>query len=300
MDLMGYYSLFWVCIIGLCLGSFYNVVILRSLSDESIIFPPSKCPKCNHKLFWWHNIPVLSFILLRGKCYFCKEKISFQYPVIELLTMGMFAFIYLNFGLTIKALFIAIWVSCLLIMCVTDLKEKIVDCNIAIIMAISGCIYQFITGGGHALFLSVLGIIAGVLILEIIARLGYIIAGGRAMGEADTYVAGALGAIAGIYHIVPVLIYAFIASMLFIIPMFLYQKYKNNDKITCIFLILFMLSVVYYKTLNQGYISFFAVIITGIVLAFSVMKSIRSEENRSYIPYVPALALGGLYFIMSM
>ena len=300
MDLMGYYSLFWVCIIGLCLGSFYNVVILRTLSDESIIFPPSKCPKCNHKLYWWHNIPVLSFILLRGKCYFCKEKISLQYPIIELLSMGMFAFIYLNFGLTLKALFIAIWVSCLLIMCVTDLKEKIVDCNIAIIMAASGCIYQFVTGGWHALILSVLGIIAGAFILEIIARLGYLIAGGRAMGEADTYVAGALGAIAGINNIIPVLLYGFVASMLFIIPSFLYQKYTSNDKKTCILLVLFMLFVVYFKTLNQGYISLLAVIITGAALAASVMKSIRNEENRSYIPYVPALALGGLYFIMSM
>ncbi len=300
MDLMGYYSLFWVCIIGLCLGSFYNVVILRSLTDESIIFPASKCPKCNHKLLWWHNIPVLSFILLKGKCYFCKEKISLQYPIIELLTMGMFAFIYLIFGLTIKAIFIAIWVSCLLIMCVTDLKEKIVDCNIAIIMAISGCIYQFITGGWHALWYSILGIIAGAVILEFIARIGYIIAGGRAMGEADTYVAGALGAIAGISNIIPVLLYGLIASMLFIIPMFLYQKYKSNDKKTCILLILFMLFVVYFKTINQGYIGLFALIITGVALAASVMKSIRSEENRSYIPYVPALALGGLYFIMSM
>ena len=70
-----YYILFWVCILGLCFGSFFNVVILRTLSNESIVFPPSKCPKCNNKLLWWHNIPVLSYILLRGKCYFCKEKI---------------------------------------------------------------------------------------------------------------------------------------------------------------------------------------------------------------------------------
>lgn len=80
-----YYILFWVCILGLCFGSFFNVVILRTLSNESIVFPPSKCPKCNNKLLWWHNIPVLSYILLRGKCYFCKEKISIQYPVVELI-----------------------------------------------------------------------------------------------------------------------------------------------------------------------------------------------------------------------
>ena len=75
MDLF-HYILFWVCVIGLCLGSFFNVVILRSLSNESIVFPASKCPKCNHKLYFWHNIPVLSYILLGGKCYFCKEKIE--------------------------------------------------------------------------------------------------------------------------------------------------------------------------------------------------------------------------------
>ena len=78
------YLMFWVCVFGLCLGSFYNVVILRSLSGESIVFPPSKCPKCGNKLKPWHNIPVLSYIFLRGKCHFCKEPISILYPIIEL------------------------------------------------------------------------------------------------------------------------------------------------------------------------------------------------------------------------
>ena len=68
--LLNYYILFWVCILGLCLGSFYNVVILRSLSEESIIFPPSKCPKCGERLKPWHNIPVLSYIFLKGKCVY--------------------------------------------------------------------------------------------------------------------------------------------------------------------------------------------------------------------------------------
>ena len=116
------FILIWVCIIGLCLGSFYNVVILRSLSGESIVFPPSKCPKCGHKLYFWHNIPILSYIILRGKCYFCKESISIQYPVIEFITSVFFAFAYLKFGLNLTAIFVMIWLSCLLIMTVTDLK----------------------------------------------------------------------------------------------------------------------------------------------------------------------------------
>ena len=76
-----------VLLTGLCIGSFLNVVILRGLSNESIVFPASKCPKCQHKLYWWHNIPVLSYILLGGKCGFCKEKISIQYPIVEILTV---------------------------------------------------------------------------------------------------------------------------------------------------------------------------------------------------------------------
>jgi len=89
----------FIFVIGLIIGSFLNVVILRTLSGESIVFPGSKCPKCQHPLKWYHNIPVLSFIFLRGKCAFCKEKISIQYPIIELLTgliFVIFGFLYLN------------------------------------------------------------------------------------------------------------------------------------------------------------------------------------------------------------
>ena len=65
-----------VFLIGLCIGSFLNVVALRGLSGESIAFPASKCPSCQKPLKWWHNIPVISYLFLRGKCAFCKEKIT--------------------------------------------------------------------------------------------------------------------------------------------------------------------------------------------------------------------------------
>ena len=94
-----YIIILFISVIGLCLGSFYNVVILRSLSNESIVFPSSKCPKCGEKLKPWHNIPVLSYIFLRGKCAFCKEKISLQYPLVELTTMGLFLWSFYEFGL---------------------------------------------------------------------------------------------------------------------------------------------------------------------------------------------------------
>ena len=186
MDLF-HYLLFWICVIGLCLGSFFNVVILRSLSNESIVFPASKCPKCNHKLYFWHNIPVLSYILLGGKCYFCKEKISVQYPIVELLTMLLFGVTFVKFGIDIKTIFVLFWLSCFIIMTATDIKAKLVDCNIAIAMGVVGILYNFIQFGVSGLIASIIGLVIGALVLELIARSGYIFAGTRAMGEADTY-----------------------------------------------------------------------------------------------------------------
>ena len=106
-------------ILGLVLGSFYNVCIHRYLTGESIIFPASHCPVCKHKLSWWENIPLISFIILRGRCRSCGQKISLRYPAVELIS-GLLAlglaikfgpgtsfFIYLFFfGLLIVASFI--------------------------------------------------------------------------------------------------------------------------------------------------------------------------------------------------
>ena len=289
------YVMFWVVVIGLCLGSFFNVVILRSLSDESIVFPASKCPKCGSKLKPWHNIPVLSYIFLKGKCAFCKEKISIQYPIIELLTAGLFAGCLLKFGLAWQTLFSIIICSCLLIMTMTDIKEKLVDCKIAIGLGILGLIYNFAVNG--EILSPILGLLTGVIILELLARVGYLFTGSRAMGEADTYVAGALGACFGYPAILTVLLYSLVASMLFILPVFVYNQFKSNNKLTCVMMVLFALAIVVFKTLWQNYFTFAFLMLTGMVLAVSILKSIKNEENRNLLPYVPAFALATLYFL---
>ena len=291
------YLLFWICVFGLCLGSFYNVVILRSLSGESIVFPASKCPKCNHKLYFWHNIPVISYILLRGKCYFCKEKISIQYPIIELLTMVLFALSFIKFGLSYTTLFVIFWLSALLIVTVTDIKEKIVDCNIAIAIAVSGLIYGLLVNGWHGAFHSFLGLIAGALIMELIARSGFIFIKSRAMGEGDTYIAASLGAIFGIFSIVKVLLISIIASMIFIIPVFLYNKFKAKDYATCILSFLFAVFVFMFYTMWQNYYMLILIMLIGLMLVYFILKGIQVAENRNYLPYVPALSMSALYFI---
>lgn len=294
MDLYSYIFI-WVCVVGLCLGSFYNVVILRSLSDESIVFPPSKCPKCGNRLKAWHNIPVISYIFLRGKCAFCKEKISIQYPIIELVTMGLFACCYYKFKLTWECLFAIIFCSGILIMTMTDLKEKLVDCNIAICLAVVGIIFNWLNNG--MLLDSIYGLLVAVIVLEAIARLGYLITKSRALGEADTYVAGALGASFGLSNLLNILMYTLVAAMVFIIPIFLYKQYKNNQKLICILFILFILSALVFQAGIQNYYTFASVAITGLSLAILILKNLRQEPTPLYLPLVPAFALGSLYFL---
>lgn len=289
------YILIWVCIIGLCFGSFFNVVILRTLSGESIVFPPSKCPQCNNRLKPWHNIPVISYIFLGGKCAFCKEKISIQYPLIEIVTMGLFAMSYIKFGQDWKALFAIILTSGLLIMTMTDIKEKLVDCNIAIALAVIGIFYNWLILGD--VLNSIYGTLLGVLVMEILAWSGYFFTKGRAFGEADTYVAGALGACFGLKALPTVLLFSLIASALFIIPIFLYNQYKNNQKTICILFILFILSVLAYKTVLPSLFLLAILTILGIVLAISIMRNLRATENALYLPLVPAFSLGALYFL---
>ena len=290
-----YYILIWVCIVGLCMGSFFNVVILRTLSGESIVLPPSKCPKCNNKLKPWHNIPVLSYIFLRGKCAFCKEKISIQYPLIELITMCLFGFCFFKFGLEWKTLFAITFSSCLLIMTMTDLKEKVLDCNIAIGLAIVGVLYNWLINGN--ILDSIYGLVAGVIIMEAVARIGYLFTDDRAFGEGDTYVAGALGACFGLVGLFQTLLYTLIASMFFIIPMFLYKQYKNNNKAVCILFILFILSALAFKTVSQEWYMLIALALTGIFLVILILKNLRKEPCPMYLPLVPAFTLGALYFL---
>src|SRR6185436_2706425 len=83
--------------LGSCVGSFLNVVVWRLPRGESLVTPGSHCPKCQHALAWYDNIPVLGWIMLRGKCRYCKAGISARYPTIEAITGGIFALYYVLF-----------------------------------------------------------------------------------------------------------------------------------------------------------------------------------------------------------
>src|SRR5947209_5628251 len=84
-------------LLGACVGSFLNVVVWRLPRQESLVTPPSHCPKCNTPLAWYDNIPVFGWIFLKGRCRYCKEAISPRYPIVEAITGGLFVFYYVMF-----------------------------------------------------------------------------------------------------------------------------------------------------------------------------------------------------------
>lgn len=115
----------FAALFGLIIGSFLNVCIVRIPNRKSIVVPASACPKCGAAIRPWDNIPVVSWLLLGGKCRACKTKISAMYPVVELLTAVLFWGCYYAFGLTMEALKWAIFSALMIVLVFTDLRERI-------------------------------------------------------------------------------------------------------------------------------------------------------------------------------
>src|SRR5579871_1104489 len=112
-------------LLGLLIGSFLNVCILRIPREESVVLPASHCTSCGAHIKPYDNIPVVSWLLLRGRCRKCKTPISAQYPAVELLTGLLFAGCYLMFGLSFEGLKWAILAAILVVLTITDLRERI-------------------------------------------------------------------------------------------------------------------------------------------------------------------------------
>lgn len=330
----------FVFIIGLCIGSFLNVVILRALSNESIVFPPSKCPTCGNSLKWWHNIPVLSYILLGGKCGFCKCKISIQYPIIELITGLLFVAAFLkffvdsaaatglSFGTYLDTVYSWIVISLLIVMAGTDIKEKVVfDAHTYSLIGI-GLIYAILITG-YAVYFSIstngslplnasfllhnpltdaiLGILAGVVIMEVLARSGYLFAGTRAFGEGDTFIAAGIGAVFGWEKLIMALILSIIIQLIITLPMFMKKLFDNRDFQTFGALSGFFIYAAAFLILqNKGVLSsgishiIGAILLTviGIYTCVRIIKGLKeNKDNMMYLPFGPAMAIAALLMI---
>ncbi|HER24131.1 MAG TPA: prepilin peptidase [Candidatus Atribacteria bacterium] len=219
-----------IFILGLIVGSFSNVCIYRIPRDESIVYPASHCPKCHSNILPKDNIPLLSYILLRGKCRNCKNKISIQYPIVEFLTGLIYLIIYLAFGLSFQTLIYIILSSALIIIAFIDLNDQIVPDVISLPGIVIGFIVSF-----FVTYISVinsgLGILVGGGIILIIGIAGTIIFKKEAMGGGDVKLASMIGAFLGWRYIIISLFLGFFLGALAGIILILSKIKKREDMV---------------------------------------------------------------------
>ena len=165
----------FILVVGACIGSFLNVVALRALSKESIVFPSSKCPECNEPIKWYDNIPVLSYLFtFKGKCRNCGCKVSPQYPIVEAITAILFLAVVLALGITLKTLIVLILLCIAIVITITDFKKEYVfDIHMWMFIAFAVLYSVLFKYGIDNAFEVCVGLLAGALIMEAVARLSY-------------------------------------------------------------------------------------------------------------------------------
>lgn len=219
--------LLYLFILGLFVGSFYNVVALRLCKNESIIFPGSHCVNCNHRLAWYELIPVFSYLFLRGKCKKCRIHISIQYPLIELITGILFALSFYIFGFSYNTLISIVVSSIVIITFISDLKYMVILDEVLIVGGIFLSIIYFVSGGVTSLVSHLLSGIFLLVVLLIIKFLGDKGFKQESLGWGDvklSFIAGmVLGPTLGV-------IYIFLGSFL-AFPYAIYVTLKKKDGI---------------------------------------------------------------------
>ena len=136
------FSFIIIGLMGLLVGSFLNVCIYRIPKKESISFPPSHCFSCEHNLKPIDLFPVFSYIFLKGKCRYCGEKISIQYPLIEILNSLVYLLLFAHFGLSIEFIFFAILASTLIVVSIIDYYHQLIHNKVVLFTLIVGIIYR--------------------------------------------------------------------------------------------------------------------------------------------------------------
>ncbi len=193
----------FIFIIGLVVGSFLNVCIYRiPRSDMSINSPHrSFCPECHQTIRFYDNIPLLSYLFLRGKCRYCKAKISILYPIVEVVTAVLFLVMYYKFGKTLEFLHALIFVSVLIPIFVIDAQHYIIPNAISLtglgLGVVIVCAIAFQDKSVDYLRARLIGFVAGGLVIWIIAFVGSAIMRKKAMGMGDVKLMAIIGLFLG-------------------------------------------------------------------------------------------------------
>ena len=184
-------------LVGLMLGSFLNVCTFRWPSEKSVVSPPSHCPGCGTPIRWYDNIPLLSYVILRGKCRVCGASISPQYPVVELATGLIWAGCFMQYGLSAESARGAVFLTILLGIAITDARFYIIPDQFSLGGGLMGLALAPFPGGLTTLE-ALLGAGAGFGVLWLVAKVGTRLFKKEAMGGGDLKMMGMVGAFLGV------------------------------------------------------------------------------------------------------
>ena len=140
----------FVFIFGSVVGSFLNVCIYRLPLEQSIVKPRSHCPHCKKTIFWYDNIPLISYLILGGRCRFCKQKIPFRYFLVDFISACFFLIFYIRYGLSFDFVFYNLFVCTLIIATFVDIQHRIIPDEISL----GGIVVGFLLNGFRGLSLS--------------------------------------------------------------------------------------------------------------------------------------------------
>lgn len=197
----------FIFLYGLAFGSFLNVLIYRLPLQKSIIKPNSMCPNCQKKISWYHNIPLLSYVLLRGKCANCKAKISFVYPAVELLTAIITFLLFSKLGLNLDFFATTMVFYLLIVLSFIDIRYKAVPDYLLIMVLFTSFFAiqtNFLTALQNAFIFAGAFILLDFILTFYIQNIKYkftkdeSLKTQKALGEGDIPIVAVIGAILGI------------------------------------------------------------------------------------------------------
>lgn len=212
-------------VLGLLFGSFLNVCIVRWPAMESVVTPRSRCPQCGNLIFWYDNLPVLSWLMLRGKCRHCHLPIPVRYPLVELAVGALWAIAAWHYGPTVEFFRAAVFGTLLIGIAMTDAREYIIPDEFSIGGTVIGILFAAI-GGALPLREAVLGAVIGFALLYAVAWLGTKLLGQDAMGGGDIKMMAMIGAFLGWQGVLLTLFLGALLGTLIFLPMKLAGREK--------------------------------------------------------------------------
>ena len=212
---------------GAIMGSFLNVCILRWGAEpkQSVVRPRSSCPRCGAAIAWRDNIPIVSWLLLRGRCRHCGEPISPMYPLVELAVALLWAWMAARYGLGVEALKGALFGTILLGIALTDASKYIIPDEFTWGGLVIGVVLSA-AGGFHSVLLALIGAAAGFAILWLVGTLGTWAFKEDAMGGGDIKMMAMVGAFVGWEGVLLTIFLGALAGTAIFLPLMLLGKRK--------------------------------------------------------------------------